>query len=249
MGSLSLTSVDSHSTTEPALGIAAYLYCIPLIRVRFCPLLKWKYSHGKYLLIGIPLKWHNYPVNYFRITFLSASSEKNVQILFHGHKQRGFIWNTNLLSLNFPSFCDCLLQIWVPYVLRVYFVQHWPFHFRKWCTQLFAQVTGLHMLTVHGAIWHHSGTRLSASSQNPSHSLTYPFHNGAEPQEASQSTAVDVKPLFIHYRSDSCLPQSSFPVVVRWGSRHPGGRFCVRVSPIWISSNGVIWSIALLHFH
>lgn len=38
---------------------------------------------------------------------------------------------------------------------------------------------------------------------------------GAEPQEASQSTAVDVMPLFLQYRSDSCLLQSSFPVVVR----------------------------------
>lgn len=59
---------------------------------------------------------------------------------------------------------------------------------------------------------------------------------GAEPQEASQSTAVDVMPLFLQYRSDSCLLQSSFPVVVR-GSGYPGSWFCVRVSPIWIPSN------------
>lgn len=187
--------------------------------------------------MGVPLKWHNSPVNYFRITFLSALSEKKFQILFCVYEQGSFIWNTNLLPVDFPSLCACLLQIWDPCVLRIYFVQHWPFHSRKWCTQLFAQVAGLHMLTVHGAIWCHSGTGLSARSQNHSHSFTYYPHSGAEPQEASQGTAVDVMPLFIHYRSDSCLPQSPFPVVVRWGSRYPGGWFCVRVSPIWILSN------------
>lgn len=188
----------------------------------------------------IPLKLHNSLVNYFGLTFLSTSGEKKkkVQILFCRHKQGSFIWNTNLLPLNFSSFCDCLLQLWDPCVLRVCFVQHWPFHSRKWCTQLFAQVAGLHVLIVHGVIWRHSGTGLSASSQNNFHSFTYyPSHNGAERQEATWSTAVDVMPLFMQYRSDSCLPQSSFPVVARWGSRCPGGWFCVRVSPSWIPSN------------
>lgn len=151
----------------------------------------------------IPPKWQNSLVNYFRITFLSASSEKK---MFCGHKQGRPIWNTNLLLLIFSSFCDCLLQIWDPCVLRAYFVQHWPFHSRKWCTQLFAWVAGLHILIVHCAIWCHSGTGLSASSQNHSYSFThYPFHNEAEPQETSQGTAEDVMPLFTQYSGQSLV--------------------------------------------
>lgn len=120
--------------------------------------------------MGVPLKWRNSPVNYFRITFLSALSEKKIQILFCVHEQRSFIWNTNLLPVDFPSLCAFLLQIWDPCVLRIYFVQQWPFHSRKLCTQLFAQVAWLHMLTVHGAIWCHSGTGFSARSQK-----SFPF--------------------------------------------------------------------------
>lgn len=183
----------------------------------------------------IALKWHKSLVNYFRITFLSASSGKNVQILFCGHKQGSFIWNTNLLPLNFPSFCNCLLQIWGPYLLRVYFVQHWPFHSRKLHTQLFAEIAGLHMLIVHGAIWHHSGTGLSASRQNHSCSFTYYpwcWTPGSIPEHSSGCNAT-VSTIQVRFLFTPKL----FPSCSQRGSGYPGSWFCVRVSPIWIPSN------------
>jgi len=82
---------------------------------------------------------------------LSASSEKNVRMMFCVREQGSFIWNRNLLHVSFPPLCAYLLQILVPYVPRVCFFQQWTFYSRKWCAHLFADVAGLHMLTVSGA--------------------------------------------------------------------------------------------------
>lgn len=187
--------------------------------------------------MGVPLKWRNSPVNYFRITFLSALSEKKFRYCFVC-MSREALFGTQIYYLwifrpSVPSFCRSGIPVsWEPILFNTGLST--PENDVPSCLLRLQGFTCWQFMVQSGVT---VGLDFLQEAKNHSHSFTYYPHSGAEPQEASQGTAVDVMPLFIHYRSDSCLPQSPFPVVVRWGSRYPGGWFCVRVSPIWILSN------------
>lgn len=151
----------------------------------------------------IPLKGHHSPVNYFRITFLSASSEKNVWVLFCVHEWGRFIWNTNLLHVSLPS----LLQIWDPYVPRVFFSMLDFLLQKMMCPAVCSGCRASYVDSPDTRC--QPGTGLPASSRNLSNPfIQNPSHDGSECQEVPQHTAVDTVPLFKHYRSDSHLLQN-----------------------------------------
>lgn len=135
----------------------------------------------------------------------------------------------------FPPSATAFCRSGVPMSWESILFNTGPFHSRKLHTQLFAEIAGLHMLIVHGAIWHHSGTGLSASRQNHSCSFTYYpwcWTPGSIPEHSSGCNAT-VSTIQVRFLFTPKL----FPSCSQRGSGYPGSWFCVRVSPIWIPSN------------
>lgn len=170
-----------------------------------------------------PLKRHHSPVTYFRITFLGASSEKNVW-MFWVLEWRSLTLNTNSLYLSFSSSVPAFCRSGISMSQESGFFSTLDFLLQKMmCPAVCSDCRASYV----DSPWHNlvsAWTGLSARSQKLSRSfIEYPSHYGSELQEVSQHTARDTMPLFKHYRSDSHLPQCLFPGVVRWGSRYPGG--------------------------